>query len=164
MFSNITTSNSDQSDSTESSMKESDILKPAAKTATSMDTGGFSLLNNQQIRYAFKNPPMYTFGGNVMNQQSPIKTLTFNESIFQCDPRVYQKYVSRIETFRTWPKSHPLRPDQLCRAGFAYTGEGDKVICPWCRIKLIDWEPHDIPFDEHKRHSTSCDFLNMLMP
>ena len=62
------------------------------------------------------------------------------------------------------PKSHPVRPDQLCRAGFVYTGEGDKVICPWCKIRLIEWEPYDIPFEEHRRHSTSCDFLKMLMP
>ena len=156
--------NSEQSDSTDSSMKEPDILKPAAKPPSSANTGGFSLSNNQQIRYAFKNPLTYTFSHSTMDHPTHLKNSVFNDYIFQCDPLVYKKYVTRFESFRTWPKSHPVRPDQLCRAGFVYTGEGDKVICPWCKIKLIEWEPYDIPFEEHRRHSTSCDFLKMLMP
>ena len=163
MFSN-SGFNSEQSDSTDSSMKEPDIVKPAAKPSSISNTGGFSLSNNHQIRYAFKDPPAYTFGHNSMNQPNLLKNSVFNDYIFRCDPLVYQKYVSRFETYRTWPKSHPVRPEQLSRAGFVYTGEGDKVICPWCKIKLIEWEPHDLPFEEHRRHSTSCDFLKMLMP
>ena len=46
--------NSEQSDSTDSSMKESDFVKPAAKPSSNSDMGGFSLSNNHQIRYAFK--------------------------------------------------------------------------------------------------------------
>ena len=164
MFSNNTRFNSKQSDSTDSSMKESDILKQAPKPASNLDTGGFSLSNNHQIRYAFKNPPTYSFGHNAMNQQGLLKNSVFTENLFQCDPQIYQKYISRYETFRTWPKSHPVRPEQLYRGGFAYPGEGDKVICPWCKIKLIEWEPYDLPFEEHRQHSTSCDFLKMLMP
>ena len=60
MFSN-TGFNSDQSESTDSSMKESDNVKPAAKPSSMPETVGFSLLNNHQIRYAFKNPLTYTF-------------------------------------------------------------------------------------------------------
>ena len=162
MFSN-TGFNSEQSDSTDSSMKESDIVKPAAKPSSNSDMEGFSLSNNHQIRYAFKNPPTYTFGHNAMNQPSLLKNSVFNDYILRCDPLVYQKYVTRFETYRTWPKSYPVRPEQLSRAGFVFTGEGDKVICPWCKIKLIEWEPYDLPFKEHRRHSTSCDFLKMLM-
>ena len=69
-----------------------------------------------------------------------------------------------IPTFRTWPKSHPIRPDALTRAGFLYTGEGDKVTCPWCKISLIEWETYDIPMDEHKRHAPTSEFVKMIMP
>ena len=72
MFSN-SGFNSDQSDSTDSSMKEPDIVKPAAKPSSNPDTGGFSLSNNHKIRYAFKNPTTYTFDHNAMNQPSLLK-------------------------------------------------------------------------------------------
>ena len=62
------------------------------------------------------------------------------------------------------PKSHPIRQDALTRAGFLYTGEGDKVTCPWCKISLIEWETYDIPMDEHKRHAPTCEFVKMIMP
>ena len=81
MFSN-TGFNSDQSDSTDSSMKESDNVKPAAKPSSNLDTGGFSLSNNHQIRYAFKNPPTYTFGHSTINQPSLLKNSVFNDYIF----------------------------------------------------------------------------------
>ena len=75
--------NSEQSDSTDSSMKEPDILKPAAKPSSSANTGRFSLSNNQQIRYAFKNPLTYTFGHSTMDHPTHLKnsvlmTIYFN--------------------------------------------------------------------------------------
>ena len=164
MFSNNTRFNCEHSDSTDFSMKASDNLQPIAKPSSNLDIDGFSLSNNHQIKYAFKNPPTYSFRHNVMNNQGLLKNSVFTNNLFQCDPQVYQKYVSRYESFRTWSKSHPVRPEQLCRAGFVYTGEGDKVMCPWCKIKLIEWEPYDLPFEQYRRHSTSCDFLKMLMP
>ena len=57
-----------------------------------------------------------------------------------------------------------LRRDQLARAGFFYTGEGDKVICPWCNVCLNEWEAFDLAIEEHKRHSLYCDFILMLFP
>ena len=80
------------------------------------------------------------------------------------DLSYYQRYCNRFMTFQSWPKSHPIRPDQLSRAGFLNTGEGDKVTCPWFRIHLIEWESYDIPIDEHRRHSPYCDFIKMLFP
>ena len=72
---------------------------------------------------------------------------------------VYSKYYDRYPTFHIWPKSHPIRPETIARAGFIYTGHGDKVMCPWCNIKLIDWECFDIPMDEHRKHSPNCQFM-----
>ena len=50
------------------------------------------------------------------------------------------------------------------RAGFLYTGEGDKVTCPWCRIQLTEWDTYDVPIEEHRRHSPYSDFIKMLFP
>ena len=80
------------------------------------------------------------------------------------DANTYRKYDDGYATFKLWPKAHPVRSDQLARAGFFYTGEGNKVICPWCNISLNEWEAFDLAIDEHKRHSPYCDFILMPFP
>ena len=50
------------------------------------------------------------------------------------------------------------------KAGFYYSGEGDKVICPWCNLNLTEWESYDIPMEEHQRHLPYCAFVLMLCP
>ena len=79
------------------------------------------------------------------------------------DANSYRKYDDRYATFKLWSKAYPVRSDQLARAGFFYTGEGDKVICPWYNICLNQWEAFDLAIDEHKRHSY-YDFILMLFP
>ena len=74
------------------------------------------------------------------------------------------RYDDRISTFSTWPKSHPIHPQRYVKAGFYYSGEGDKVICPWCNLNLIEWETYDIPMEEHQKHSPYCAFVLMLNP
>ena len=93
---------------------------------------------------------------NFQSNSNPIQSLYYTN--------VYSKYDDRYPTFHTWPKSHPIRPEAIARAGFIYTGHGDKVMCPWCNIKLIDWECFDIPMDEHRKHSPNCQFMLMLFP
>ena len=74
------------------------------------------------------------------------------------------RYDDRISTFATWPKSHPIHPQRYVKAGFYYSGEGDKVICPWCNLNLTEWETYDIPMEEHQKHSPYCAFVLMLNP
>ena len=76
--------------------------------------------------------------------QRPLKSIDTNS---------YRKYEDRYATFKLWSKAHSVRSDQLARAGFFYTGEGDKVICPWCNICLHEWEAFDLAIGEHKRLS-----------
>ena len=77
----------------------------------------------------------------------------------------YFKYDDRILTFKNlWPKTHSMKAEDLAKAGFVYTGEGEKVSCPWCNIVLTDWDPFDEAFLEHRRHSPQCDFILMLFP
>ena len=72
------------------------------------------------------------------------------------------RYHDRISTFTTWPKSHPIPAQRYVKAGIYYSGEGDKVICPWCNLNLTDWESYDIPMEEHQKHSPYCAFVLML--
>ena len=59
-------------------------------------------------------------------------------------------YDERYATFGTWPKSHPICPDDLTRAGILYLGESDKVTSPCYKISLIELETYDAPLDEHR--------------
>ena len=74
------------------------------------------------------------------------------------------RYDDRISTFATWPKSHPIPAQRYVKAGFYYSGEGDKVICPWCNLNLTEWESYDIPMEEHQKHSPYCVFVLILNP
>jgi len=38
-------------------------------------------------------------------------------------------------------------------------GMDDVVRCAFCSISLKRWEPEDVPFNEHRKHSPSCPFL-----
>ena len=38
-------------------------------------------------------------------------------------------------------------------------GERDKVKCAFCSLRLIYWDPEDIPMKEHKRFRPECPFL-----
>ena len=72
------------------------------------------------------------------------------------------KYEERLKSFTTWPRFLYPRPEALARAGFFYTGVSDKVTCFWCGKTVHDWEPNDMPVEEHKRWSSTCAFLTMM--
>ena len=66
---------------------------------------------------------------------------------FRSDPKCkvhpadeFFRYDNRISTFATWPKSHPISAQRYVKAGFYYSGEGDKGICPWCKLNLTECE------------------------
>ena len=151
---------------------EKEVLLSASKPSNNPGfVAGFSMPSN--IKPPEKSDSVD--GATSLNQRNSLFPI-YDKFDYQCHkPRMefqfkkydlsyYQRYCNRFMSFQSWPKSHPIRPDQLSRAGFLYTGEGDKVICPWCRIHLIEWESFDIPIDEHRRHSPYCDFIKMLFP
>jgi Inhibitor of Apoptosis domain len=76
--------------------------------------------------------------------------------------RVYKFYEDRLSTFDTW--SSQIVPDkyQLAKAGFYYSGYSDKVVCFFCHIELSKWEKTDNPWDEHTKHSPSCEYLKIV--
>ena len=136
--------------SSNSSEKNSEILHPASKptedqtdarpsylqsasTQSAASFGGFSLNSSARCNTNPRIPPSYggSAGFHICHKPTPY----VGRWIYKLPD--YCGYDERYATFRTWPKSHPIRPDALTRAGFLYTGEGDKVTCPWCRISYL---------------------------
>jgi len=67
----------------------------------------------------------------------------------------------RLETFNgRWPHSSASLPRRLAKAGFYYSGPGDRVVCAFCNGKLEAWQPTDDPFDEHQKQFPHCTFIN----
>lgn len=69
---------------------------------------------------------------------------------------------ARLSTFKAWPLPF-LSPTDLAKAGFYYTGPGDRVTCFTCGGQLNNWEPKDNALSEHRRHFPSCPFLESQM-
>lgn len=65
----------------------------------------------------------------------------------------------RLGTFVEFPHDCPVSASALARAGFVYTGEGDKVKCFSCHVTVEGWEPGDSAIDRHKNLSPDCRFI-----
>ncbi|NWI90588.1 BIR7B protein, partial [Pitta sordida] len=65
----------------------------------------------------------------------------------------------RLSSFQNWPQSSHMHPEQLARAGFFYTGEGDVVRCFYCDGGLRSWSFGDDPWREHAKWYPECEFL-----
>ncbi|XP_046582604.1 putative inhibitor of apoptosis [Haliotis rubra] len=50
----------------------------------------------------------------------------------------------------------------LARAGFVFTGIGDKVECERCGLKLLNWTDTDDALHEHATRRTHCPFIVSL--
>ncbi|NWQ81498.1 BIR7B protein, partial [Columbina picui] len=65
----------------------------------------------------------------------------------------------RLSTFRNWPQYSDMHPEQLARAGFFYTGQGDVVRCFCCDGAVRNWSLRDDPWREHAKWYPQCEFL-----
>ncbi|NXF93784.1 BIR7B protein, partial [Eubucco bourcierii] len=65
----------------------------------------------------------------------------------------------RLSTFHNWPQHADMRPEQLARAGFYYTGRGDLVRCFHCDGGVRSWSLGDDPWREHARWYPECVFV-----
>ena len=74
----------------------------------------------------------------------------------------YFYYDDRISSLDAW--SPQITPDkyQLARAGFFYSGFGDRVVCFSCDLKLYNWEKTDDPWIEHCTKSPNCLFVKLV--
>ncbi len=66
----------------------------------------------------------------------------------------------RLSTFDAgWPGVSGITPNNLARAGFFYTGEGDSTKCFYCGGGLKNWESTDEPWTEHAKWFPKCAWL-----
>uniref|UniRef100_A0A8C6XQH1 RING-type E3 ubiquitin transferase n=1 Tax=Naja naja TaxID=35670 RepID=A0A8C6XQH1_NAJNA len=70
-----------------------------------------------------------------------------------------QNYMGRFRTFKNWPVTVPVHPQQLADAGFYYVGRNDDVKCFCCDGGLRCWETGDDPWVEHAKWFPSCEYL-----
>ena len=65
----------------------------------------------------------------------------------------------RLETFRSWPSSANVSPQDLARLGFFYVGEEDKTQCAFCNGILRKWDKGDNIAAEHRKYFEHCLFV-----
>ncbi|NXL97637.1 XIAP ligase, partial [Tyrannus savana] len=65
----------------------------------------------------------------------------------------------RLGTFVEFPLGCPVPAAALARAGFVYTGEGDKVKCFSCHATAEGWASGDSAVERHKQLSPNCKFI-----
>lgn len=69
----------------------------------------------------------------------------------------------RISSFARFPASG-VTERSLARAGWFYTGVGDRVQCFRCNVTAEGWQPGDCPTEKHRQLSPSCSFIQSLPP
>ncbi|XP_026718098.1 baculoviral IAP repeat-containing protein 7 [Athene cunicularia] len=74
----------------------------------------------------------------------------------------------RLSTFQNWPQYTDMHPEQLARAGFFYTGQGDVVRCFYCDGGVRNWSFGDDPWREHAKwypgvHPLKIELKSLLM-
>ncbi|KAI0224127.1 Baculoviral IAP repeat-containing protein 3 [Lamellibrachia satsuma] len=77
----------------------------------------------------------------------------------------HQKYAveaTRLSTFRRWPRSSSILPEDLAVAGFFYKGPGDNVKCFFCDGGLRNFEFGDDPWTEHARWFPRCNYVKTV--
>ena len=98
--------------------------------------GGFALTTRSKLERSG-----HIAGFPLTSEKHDRADVTNNRSLdprgFRSDPKCivhpadgFFRYDDRICTFATWPKFHPILAQRYVKAGFYYSGEGDKVICP----------------------------------
>ncbi|NXN42563.1 XIAP ligase, partial [Rhinoptilus africanus] len=65
----------------------------------------------------------------------------------------------RLGTFVEFPLDCPVSALALARAGFVYTGDGDKVKCFSCHKTIEGWALGDSAVERHKNLSPNCKFI-----
>nr|XP_043896626.1 E3 ubiquitin-protein ligase XIAP [Solea senegalensis] len=66
---------------------------------------------------------------------------------------------SRLDSFRGSSLAQQVPAERLARAGFYFTGPGDRVCCFSCQKTVENWHREDTPVERHKQVSPSCTFL-----
>lgn len=65
----------------------------------------------------------------------------------------------RLDTFHCWSIMCPVRPEELARQGFYFTGTDDSVKCFCCHGQLNTWTAGDVVSTEHSKWYPDCPFI-----
>ena len=65
----------------------------------------------------------------------------------------------RLATFKNWPTTAPVTPDDLSRDGFYCLMKEDHVKCIFCNLVLKCWDKGDVVRTEHNKFNPNCPFL-----
>lgn len=86
----------------------------------------------------------------------------FDDIFFISRPPVYKDKItnaSRLVTFKDWPIAMKQTPADLTKAGFFYTGFGDRIKCFHCGVEVKNLLPNDDIQERHASMSSKCLFL-----
>uniref|UniRef100_A0A182NKN4 RING-type domain-containing protein n=1 Tax=Anopheles dirus TaxID=7168 RepID=A0A182NKN4_9DIPT len=70
----------------------------------------------------------------------------------------FNRESDRLQTFTGWPAPY-IRPADLARWGFYYTGRRDIVQCYFCSLELGQWDETDVVEQEHLKWSRYCPLM-----
>ncbi|XP_041348287.1 capping protein inhibiting regulator of actin dynamics-like isoform X2 [Gigantopelta aegis] len=99
---------------------------------------------------------------NAVNWMKETKQLSSVEmSLVFVHPQ-FEDINKRRDTFREWPSQMYQKPEELCEAGFYYTGCADKVICFCCGLGVKSWRDQADPWIQHARLSPQCRYLKEI--
>ncbi|XP_050584383.1 baculoviral IAP repeat-containing protein 7-A-like [Bombus affinis] len=71
----------------------------------------------------------------------------------------YASYVSRLNSFTTWPTYMRQTKEELADAGFYYIGIDDFTTCYQCGLGIGNWKPEEDPWEQHAISSPTCCYL-----
>lgn len=67
----------------------------------------------------------------------------------------------RMKTFSNWPCVGKISKIEMAKAGFIYMGYEDWTMCVFCGVRIYNWQPNDVPFEEHNKHTSGCSYLSL---
>ena len=118
-------------------------------------------IQSQSQAGLFAKPTSQNFSFSDPQWGEPVRPACQGGFSFGSD---YKLYNDRLKSFKYWPCSEKILPQQLAKAGLYYTGENDKCRCAWCGQNLFHWDYFDDPLTEHKKYYQNCSFLKMILP
>ncbi|MBN3323193.1 BIRC2 protein, partial [Atractosteus spatula] len=104
---------------------------------------------------------------SVLFRMEILKNNTFFKGLWQSSSPADIHYdnsseLFRISTYAKFPPNAAVPERSLARAGFYYTGVGDRVQCFRCNVTAENWQLGECPAERHRRLSPTCTFIQSV--
>ncbi|CAH1265029.1 BIRC3 [Branchiostoma lanceolatum] len=121
--------------------------------------GGTALLDSSLVTDGVISmpPPQFLSAGQTFDASESAGPTAATEPAPALD---YTQEAIRLSSYRHFPDSVPVSATRMARAGFYYSGTGDRVVCFSCGGGVEGWEYGDTAMGEHERLYPHCDFVN----